>query len=100
MLAANEHPKMQLKSGYAQLIELADTGSKTYTVQIFNGTSDYMTDTLTFTNGTESIVDTKAFTIDATNHTLGKANLLNITTAGTTVTLGEMIVCFEYLGVD
>lgn len=100
MLAANEHPKMQLKSGYAQLIEVADGGATTYTVQIYNGTSDFMTDTLTFTQGTEGVADTKAFTIDATNHTLGKANLLNITTAGTTVTLGEMIVCFEYLGVD
>ena len=101
VLAANEHPKMRLKSGYAQLIEVADATGTTFTVKVNNLTDTQdMSDTLTFTQGTEAVGDVKAFTPDGTYHTADKADAIQITTAGTTTTLGEVVVTLDFLGVD
>ena len=101
ILAANEHPKMRLKSGHAQLIEVPDAAGTTFTVKVNNLTDvQDMTDTLTFTQGVEAVGDVKAFTPDVTYHTADKADAIQITTAGTTTTAGEVVVTLEFLGVD
>lgn len=59
-----------------------------------------MTNTLTFTQGTEAVADVKAFTPDVVNHTLAKDKKMTIVTSGTTATAGEVVVTLEFLGVD
>lgn len=101
IIAANEHPRMRLKSGFAQLIEAADSAATTFTVRVYNATAAvYMTDILTFTQGTEGVADIKAFTPDGTNHTAAKADVIQLVTDGTTTTAGEVVVHLEWLSVE
>lgn len=100
--AANLHPKAQLVRAYARLLEVPDASSTTYTVLIQNATGTVsMTNTLTFTQGTDAAGKVKAFTpiTAGAADQIQKGDILNIVTAGTTTTAGEVEVILEFLGI-
>ena len=100
--ATNTHPKAQLVSGFVQLVEIPDAPTETITVLVQNATGTVsMTDTLTFTAGTDTMGVTKAFTPVTAGDAdeILKADVLNIITAGTTTTDGAVIVNLEFVAI-
>lgn len=100
--ATNTHPDATLVRGYVRLVEVPDALATTITVLIQNATGTVsMTDTLTFTEGTNAIGATQAFTVitAADADEIAKVDVLNIITGGTTTTLGQVEVCLEWSGV-
>lgn len=95
ILGASRHPKMRVLRAFVHLIEVADAAATTLTVTLYNGASA-MTDTLTFTQGTETLGDVKAFTLVSNMDVVEAANGLFVTTAGTTTTLGEVEIHIQY----
>lgn len=103
VLAASEHPIMRLMSGYVTLNEVPDAAASTLTVKVTNTTQSVdMTDTLTFTEGTDAVGAIKAFTV-VTAAEADEADLtdaISITTAGTTTTDGQVTVVLEFMAID
>lgn len=86
--------KGKVISGFAVLEEVPDSLGTTYTVKVTDGTND-ITDTLTFTEGTDSAGTLKNFTVDQSYYEFEKGDTINIVTSGTTTTKGELdIVLF------
>jgi len=79
---------VKIVGGYVVLAEVPDASSKTYTVKLTDGTND-ISDTKTFTEGTDSAGDGVFFKIDDTYYELSAGDTLKIVTAGTTTTKGE-----------
>ncbi len=95
ILGASRHPKMRIIRAFAMLLEIPDATASTYTVILQNaGTS--MTDTLTFTQGTDIVGKTKDFTMVSNQDVILAASALTFTTAGTTTTAGEILISFQY----
>jgi len=78
----------KIVGGYVVLAEVPDSSAKTYTVKLTDGTND-ISDTKTFTEGTDSAGDGKFFKIDSTYYSLSEGDTLKIVTGGTTTTNGE-----------
>ena len=78
----------KIVGGYVVLAEVPDATGTTYTVKLTDGTND-ISDTKTFTQGTDSAGDGKFFKIDSTYYELSAGDTLKIVTAGTTTTNGE-----------
>lgn len=95
ILGASRHPKMRILRAFVHLIEVADAATTTLTVSLYNG-STLMTDVLTFTQGTETLGDVKAFTLVSNQDVIEAADGLFVTTAGTTTTLGEVEIHIQY----
>lgn len=81
----------KLLMGSAQLEEVPDSGASTLTVVVTDGTNN-VSDTLSFAQGTDTAGTVKNFNMVQTYWRLKAGATLRITTAGTTVTAGEMIV--------
>jgi len=86
---------MRILRAFVHLIEVADAATTTLTVSLYNG-STLMTDVLTFTQGTETLGDVKAFTLVSNQDVIEAADGLFVTTAGTTTTLGEVEIHIQY----
>lgn len=99
VLGISAHPKIKVKRAYACLTEVADAAATTYTVQLFNA-GVAVSNVLTFTQGTEVLGDVKAFTIDANYEVILNGSALTAITAGTTTTLGEVIVVVNWENVN
>lgn len=100
--ATNTHPKARLVRAFVELVEAPDSSTTTYTVLIQNATGTVsMTDTLTFTEGTDSAGAIKVFTpVTAGNaDEILKADILNIITSGTTTTAGAVKVFLDFVGI-
>ncbi len=95
IFGASRHPKIRVLRAFVHLIEVADGGATTLTVSLYNGAT-LMTDVLTFTQGTETLGDVKAFTLVSNQDVIEAANGLFVTTSGTTTTLGEVEVHIQY----
>ena len=96
LIETNQHKKVVLKSGFVQLIEVPDASATTLTVTLYNH-SGAITDTLTFTQGTEAVGDVKAFTVQAMNG-LEETAGLKVIIGGTTATAGEVVINTEWKG--
>jgi len=75
----------------AILNEAPDATATTYTVKLTDGTND-LTDTMTFTEGTDAAGVVKGFKMDTTYNGLSAGDTLKVVTAGTTTTAGETTV--------
>lgn len=95
LIETDQHVNMILKSGFVQLIEVPDSSTDTITVILYNH-ADAITDTLTFTEGTETVGDVKAFTV--TGGGLEETSGLRVVIGGTTTTAGEVVIHTEWKG--
>lgn len=78
----------KIVGGYVVLAEVPDASGTTYTVKLTDGTND-ISDTKTFTEGTDSAGDAKFFKIDSSYYSLSGGDTLKVVTGGTTSTKGE-----------
>ena len=96
LIETDQHVKMTLKSGFVQLVEVPDSSTDTITVTLYNH-SGAITDTLTFTEGTDSVGEVKAFTVQ-TMSGLEETSGLRVVVGGTTTTAGEVVISTEWKG--
>jgi len=94
VMGASRHPKIRIVAAWAMLTEVPDTAT-TLTVKLTNGSTD-CTSTITFTQGTHAIGDNQVFTLTSNQDVILSGDALTVTTAGTTTTLGEMIVFIQF----
>lgn len=100
-LGSEQHPSQTLLSGWVQLVEVPDSAGDTLTVLIQNATGTVsMTDTLTFTEGVETVGTVKPFTVQTGGGAdrMESIDILNIITDGTTTTAGQVLVGLNFVG--
>ena len=83
--------RIKVMLGSVQLEEVPDASADTITVKLTDGSND-ISDTLTFTEGTDIAGTVKTFNMDKTYWEMLPGSSLSIVVAGTTTTLGEVIV--------
>ncbi len=93
----SEHHSMELKSAFVQMVQKPDGDGTTYTVTLFRANGTALTNTLTFTDGTDETGATQSFTILA-GAILLETEALQTVVSGTTATTGEFIISTEWLG--